>query len=150
MSRYALISLRNKMKLAIPQFDDFRDEITFSTARSSGPGGQNVNKVNSKVILKWNVTNSATLNEEQKNLISSKLKSRITNEGILVLNAQESRSQLANKEEVIKKLTDLLKKAFTPRKKRKLTRPTKASVIKRVKGKKLRGEKKQWRQKPDQ
>ncbi|MEQ8363415.1 MAG: alternative ribosome rescue aminoacyl-tRNA hydrolase ArfB [Cyclobacteriaceae bacterium] len=132
-----------------PNIEDIKEELQFTTSRSSGPGGQNVNKVNSKVILKWDVANSTQINENQKDIIFSKLKSRLTKDLVLVLQEQESRSQLVNKEEVIIKLNDLLKKAFAVKKKRKPTKPTKSSVRKRVKQKKLKSEKKQWRQKPD-
>lgn len=132
-----------------PHIEDIKDELQFTTSRSSGPGGQNVNKVNSKVILKWDVANSIQLNENQKVIIYSKLKSRLTKDQVLVLQEQESRSQRANKEEVMIKLNALLQKAFVVKKKRKPTKPTKTSVQKRVKEKKLKGEKKQWRQKPD-
>lgn len=132
-----------------PHIEDIKDELQFTTSRSSGPGGQNVNKVNSKVILKWDVANSIQLNENQKAIIYSKLKSRLTKDQVLVLQEQESRSQRANKEEVMIKLNALLQKAFVVKKKRKPTKPTKTSVQKRVKEKKLKGEKKQWRQKPD-
>ncbi|MCB0490941.1 MAG: aminoacyl-tRNA hydrolase [Cyclobacteriaceae bacterium] len=137
------------MPESVPHIEDIKDELQFTTSRSSGPGGQNVNKVNSKVILRWDVANSLHLNEKQKDIILNKLKSRLTKEQVLVLQEQESRSQLVNKEEVIIKLKDLLKKAFVVKKKRKPTKPTKTSIQKRVKEKKLKGEKKQWRQKPD-
>lgn len=137
------------MKLAAPHFDILQNEITFTAARSGGPGGQHVNKVSSKVILRWDVLNSEVLTEDQKELILIKLKNRLTKDGVLVLSVQDSRSQLSNKEEVISKLDALLKKAFEVKKKRKPTKPSKSSVKKRVDSKKLRGQKKQWRQKPD-
>ncbi|HNP08804.1 MAG TPA: alternative ribosome rescue aminoacyl-tRNA hydrolase ArfB [Cyclobacteriaceae bacterium] len=132
-----------------PNIEDIKDELIFSTSRSGGPGGQNVNKVSSKVTLKWDVAKSTQINSNQKDIIFNKLKNRLTKEQVLVLQEQESRSQFVNKEEVIIKLNDLLRKAFVVKKKRKPTKPTKTSIHKRVKEKKLKGEKKQWRQKPD-
>ncbi len=124
-------------------------ELEFSTARSSGPGGQNVNKVNSKVILRWNIRNSAIITDEQKELLLKKLAPYITSDEDLLLTSQESRSQLDNKENVISKLDALLKKAFTKPKARKATRPTKSSKVKRVESKKRHADKKQWRKKFD-
>ena len=130
-----------------PQAKDLIYELTFTTSRSSGPGGQNVNKVNSKVTLKFDVPHSSVLSQEQKELITKKLATRITTEGKLVLTSQGNRSQIQNKEDVLSKLNDLLTKVFTPRKVRKATKPSKAAKHARVKSKKLRSEKKQWRQK---
>lgn len=122
-------------------------ELEFSTSRSSGPGGQNVNKVNSKVILRWHIKNSTTITEEQKDLLLKKLAPYITQEGELMVTSQESRSQFDNKENVIIKLDALLKKAFTKPKARRATKPTKSSKVKRVESKKRHAEKKQWRKK---
>ena len=132
----------------IPQFDDIKEEVEFSTARSSGPGGQNVNKVNSKVVLRWNVVRSILLTEEVKSILATQLKPKLTSAGDLIIAVQESRSQRENKELAIVKLNHLLKRSLTPKKKRKPTKPTKASKVKRQKEKKLKSEKKQWRQKP--
>ena len=133
--------------MRIPQTVDLISELVFTTSRSSGPGGQNVNKVNTKVSLKLDVTNSSKLSEEEKGVILKKLAPKITKEGVLVLTSQDKRSQLQNKEEVLLKLDELLRKAFTPKKSRTATKPTKASKQNRIKEKKQRSEKKQWRQK---
>lgn len=131
----------------IPQAEDLGKELVFITSRSSGPGGQNVNKVNTKVTLKFDVTGSAVLSPEQKELITKKLATRMTREGVLMINAQDKRSQSQNKEAALLKLNELLTKAFTPRKKRKPTKPGKGAHESRLKEKKQRSEKKQWRQK---
>ena len=107
-----------------PQTENLLSELVFTTSRSSGPGGQNVNKVNSKVTLKFDVINSSKLSEEEKELIMKKLATKITKDGILVLTSQDKRSQLQNKEEVLLRLDQLLVKAFTPKKSRKATKPT--------------------------
>ena len=135
------------MEVTRPTIPDLIRELTFTTSRSSGPGGQNVNKVNSKVTLKWDVLRSSMLNQEQKELITKKLAARITTDGILVLTSQNNRSQLQNKEDAIIKLSELLTKAFTHQKIRKATKPGKAAKHARVKAKKRHSEKKQWRQK---
>jgi ribosome-associated protein len=134
---------------SIPTSKDLASELVFTTSRSNGPGGQNVNKVNSKVTLKLDVTNSMALSEDQKAVIKRKLATRMTNEGVLILTAQDSRSQLQNKEEVVSKLNQLLVVAFTPRKARKATKPTKAAAHKRINQKKRHSQKKEWRQRPE-
>ena len=131
----------------IPQSEDVEQELTFLTSRSSGPGGQNVNKVNSRVTLKWDIPNSVILSPEQKEIISRKLSAKMTKDGILMLTAQENRSQLENKEAVLSKLDQLLAKALARVKVRKRTKPTKAAKKARIKAKKHLSEKKQWRQK---
>jgi ribosome-associated protein len=137
------------MQSRIPQSTDVFSELTFTTARSSGPGGQNVNKVNSKVVLTWNVVNSSLLSPDHKEILLRKLATRLTKNGTLMLTAQESRSQLQNKEAVLIKLDQLLRKTLTPKKVRKPTKPGKAAKRKRVDAKKRLSEKKQWRQKPE-
>ncbi len=130
-----------------PSIKNILPELTFTSSRSSGPGGQNVNKVNSKVTLQWNVSQSNILTIEEKEIIHHKLIAHITKEGILQLTSQEARSQLQNKEAVVQKLERLLVKAFAKKKVRKATKPSKAAKQKRILQKKLHGEKKKWRQK---
>jgi ribosome-associated protein len=124
-----------------------KQELSFSVSRSGGPGGQNVNKVNSKVTIKFDVINSQVLTAEEKEIILKKLSTKLTNDGVLVLTAQESRSQLENKEEALRKFEAVLTKAFQKRKVRKATKPSKGSVHKRIKSKKQQSEKKEWRRK---
>ncbi len=127
---------------------DLLNEIVFTTSRSSGPGGQNVNKVNSKVTLQLDITNSQVLTASQKQLINEKLSSRITSDGILVIQAQETRSQSGNKEIALEKLDALLQKAFQRKKVRRATKPSKAAKQQRLKKKKIVSEKKKWRKPP--
>jgi ribosome-associated protein len=123
-------------------------ELSFHTSRSSGPGGQNVNKVNSKVTVKWNIGASLVLTPEQKEFLLKKLGTKLTNEGVLILTSQDSRSQHDNRELVLHKLDQVLQKAFEKKKTRKRTKPSKTSVQTRIKKKKQHAEKKKWRQKP--
>jgi ribosome-associated protein len=125
-------------------------ELVFSTSRSSGPGGQNVNKVNTKVTLKFDVAGSAVLSEDEKQVIAEKLATRITTEGILVLVSQDKRSQLENKEAVKQKFNKLIAKAFEKKKVRRPTKPSKASVKERINTKKRHAEKKKWRRGTDE
>ena len=104
---------------------DFSPELTFSASRSSGPGGQNVNKVNTRVELRFNIEASGLLNNDEKDLIHKKLKNKINAQGELVVSAQRSRSQLQNKEAAAEKFYKLLEKALTPRKKRAIIYPLK-------------------------
>ena len=129
---------------------DLSSEFQFLTSRSSGPGGQNVNKVNSKVELRFDIQNSALLSDEQKDILLKKLTSKITSEGILSVVSQRDRSQLANKEDAVEKLYLLIEKALKPVKPRKNTRPTKGSVERRLATKRIKAEIKQNRQKFDE
>lgn len=128
---------------------DLSDEFQFLTSRSSGPGGQNVNKVNSKVELRFDIQNSMLLSDDQKEILAVKLASKISSEGILSVVSQRDRSQLANKEDAISKFYLLISKALKPVKHRKSTRPTKGSVEKRLTGKRIKAEIKQNRSKID-
>jgi ribosome-associated protein len=128
---------------------DLSSEFQFLTSRSSGPGGQNVNKVNSKVELRFDIQNSALLTEDQKITLLAKLATKITSEGILSVVSQRDRSQLSNKEDATEKLYLLISKALKPVVRRKKTKPTKSSVEKRLTGKRIKSEIKQYRQKLD-
>jgi len=124
---------------------NFEKEFIFSTSRSSGPGGQNVNKVSTKVELRFNLILTAVFTEEEKEIIFRKLKNKITKEGELVLVSQSERTQLMNKIVVIEKFYDLVSKSLTLQKKRRSTRPTLSSKIKRLEGKRVRGNIKKMR-----
>ena len=124
-------------------------ELQFKAVRSSGAGGQNVNKVSSKVELSFDVPASEGLSDMEKERLLQKLKTRLTNEGVLILQCDEARSQHKNKDLVIKRFFEMLKKALTVPKKRMPTKPTKSSIEKRLKTKKKAAEKKANRKPPD-
>jgi len=124
-------------------------ELNFKAVRSSGSGGQHVNKVSSKVELTFNLKESLMLNAPQKTRILSKLQRRLTKEGVLVLQCGESRSQHKNKALVIKRFLSLIKDALKVPKKRKPTRVPKSVIKKRLKSKRKQSEKKVNRQKPN-
>lgn len=126
-----------------------KSELKFRTSRSSGPGGQSVNKVSTKVELLFDVWNSNVLTIEQKEIISIKLKNRINSEGILQISSDETRSQLKNKEIVVERFYGLLEEALKPVKKRKPTKPSKSSKEKRLKTKKIKSDKKDLRKPPE-
>lgn len=122
-----------------------RKEFRFLTSRSSGPGGQNVNKVNSKVELRFDISASTSLTDPEKEILFLKLKNRINSNGELVLTSQTERTQAGNKERVCEKFYSLIAKALSPDRPRKATRPTVASKAERLKQKKLRGDIKRTR-----
>lgn len=123
-------------------------ELSFKAVRSSGAGGQNVNKVSSKIILTFDLNASQALSEEEKLLLQTNIMPRLTSENILILNCDEARSQLKNKEIVIKRFLEIIKKGLFVPKARKATKIPKSVIKKRIKDKKNISEIKQLRKKP--
>ena len=129
--------------------DKIISELTFKAVRSSGAGGQNVNKVSSKVVLSFDLINSKSLSEEEKERSQKKLKSKLTLDGILIINCDEDRSQLKNKEIVIKRFLELIEKSLVIPKERKATKIPRSVVEKRLSTKKVIGLLKQNRRNID-
>lgn len=117
-------------------------ELEIAFARSGGPGGQNVNKVSSKVDLRWNPTTSAVLTEEDRALLLEKLKSRLTNDGVLIVTSTATRDQIANREDARSKLALIVKAALDRPKPRKATKPSKGAKRRRIADKRHNAEKK--------
>ena len=126
---------------------DVSKEMNFKTARSSGKGGQNVNKVETMVEGYFHVNDSMILTEDQKQLVHQKLANRINDNGFLQVRSQLHRSQLSNKLEVIQKMNDLIFQVLKKEKPRIATKQTAASKLKRLESKKKRSMDKQNRQK---
>lgn len=124
---------------------DFSKELSFKTSRSSGAGGQNVNKVETSVTVLWKVSDSEFFNEEEKDLIYHKLKNRINAEGFLFLTVSETRTQLMNKTKAVEKILEIVDKALIIPKKRLATKPSKGQKQKRLDTKKKLSEKKENR-----
>jgi ribosome-associated protein len=118
---------------------NIENEFVYSTSKSSGPGGQNVNKVSTKVELRFNLHQTLQFSETEKGLLFKKLKNKINNEGELILISQSGRTQLMNKKTVTEKFYELVSKALTLPVKRRSTRPTLISKIKRLEKKRNRG-----------
>jgi ribosome-associated protein len=124
---------------------DFSKELNFKTSRSSGAGGQNVNKVETSVTVLWKVAESEFFNDRQKELIHTKLKNRINAEGFLFLTVSESRTQLMNKNKAIEKILEIVAKSLIIPKTRIATKPSRAKKEKRLDTKKKLSEKKENR-----
>ncbi|WP_369766090.1 alternative ribosome rescue aminoacyl-tRNA hydrolase ArfB [Flavobacterium sp. WC2429] len=124
-------------------------ELQYKAVRSSGAGGQNVNKVSSKIVLTFDLKNSNALSDEEKAVLEMSLSTRLTDDLILILNCDEDRSQLRNKEIVTKRFLELIRKGLIVQKPRKETKVPKSAIRKRIKNKKNISQIKQNRKKPD-
>lgn len=125
------------------------NEVTFKAIRSSGSGGQHVNKVSSKIELSFDIVNSEAFTDTAKQRMVNKLKNRLTKQGVLILQCDESRSQHKNKELIIKRFFSIIEAALKTPKKRIRTKVPKAVIKKRLKDKRNLSEKKASRKKPD-
>jgi ribosome-associated protein len=129
--------------------DKLIKELSFKALRSSGAGGQHVNKVSSKVELTFDLDNSKELTSKQKELLNNRLATKLTKNHLLILQCDESRSQHKNKEIVIKRFLNMVTSGLIKPKKRKATKPSKSAVQKRLSSKKKLSDKKSTRKKPD-
>ena len=133
------------LKFRIPE-----NEVVFSASKSGGPGGQNVNKVNTKVEIRFNVLTTKSLLQEEKELIIERLHTRINSEGELIITSGRARSQMKNRELATEKMYKLLASALTEKPERKPTQPTIKSQVERLEEKKKRSNIKKLRRNPDQ
>jgi ribosome-associated protein len=124
-------------------------EFHWSFVRASGPGGQNVNKVASKAVLRWNVTASPTVPQEVKDRLGARWRNRITPEGNLILTSQRFRDQDRNRQDCLEKLREMIREAAIPPKPRKATRPTRGSRENRLRQKRRRSQAKVMRRRPE-
>jgi len=122
-----------------------KKEVIYRTSRSSGPGGQHVNKTESRVELVWNPGETGCLDNRQLELVRNFLGARLTDRGLLILSSEKYRSQYMNREEVTERFLALITRGLVPRKPRHPTRPTRASREERIRQKKIRGEIKRHR-----
>ena len=131
------------------EIEKITSELSFKAVRSSGAGGQNVNKVSSKVVLSFDLAHSQALTDEEKLLVETKLSSRLTTDAVLILNCDEDRSQFRNKEIVTKRFLEIIKNALLVPKERKPTKIPKSVIRKRIKDKKNVSEVKKNRRRPN-
>lgn len=131
------------------QIELIQKELNYKAVRSSGAGGQNVNKVSSKMVLIFDLTSSSGLTEEEKMLIQVKLKSKISQENLMILTCDEDRSQVKNKKIITQKFFELLEKALQKPKERKASKVSKAAKEKRLQEKKKASNVKENRRKPE-
>jgi ribosome-associated protein len=124
-------------------------ELQFKAIRSSGAGGQHVNKVSSKIELTFNISSSNYLTEEQKERLTIKLSNKVNKENVLTIFCDESRSQHRNKEIAIQRFLEIIQNGLIVPKKRKPTKPSKASILKKAENKKKLSQKKNLRKKPN-
>lgn len=122
-----------ELKIRIPE-----SALSFTASRSSGPGGQNVNKVNTRVELRFNVAESSYLTEREKEMVHTSLKKRINSEGEIIIVCQSERTQLTNKKKVVEKFYELIAKAVTEKPFRRAGSPTRASISGRLEKKRIK------------
>ena len=140
MSEAASTMLAVNSRIQIP-----KSEFVLTFARSSGPGGQNVNKVSSKAVLRWPVTHSPSLPDDVRSRFMTRYATRLTRDGELVVSSQRHRDQSRNVADAFDKVREMLAAVAVPQKRRRATKPTKASVVRRVKAKQISARKKQLR-----
>ena len=126
--------------LAIPD-----EEVSFATSRSGGPGGQNVNKLETRVTLRFDLAGSTALSEEQKARLRERLATRITRDGILQISSQKHRSQGANREAAMERFAELLRENLRAEPPRKKTRPSRAAKARRLEEKRRQSQRKRER-----
>lgn len=131
------------------ELPNIKPEFQFRTSRSGGAGGQHVNKVETKVEVRFDIKNSQLLSDDLKTKLAERLADKLSGEGILSVISQASRSQLKNKELAVKKIIKILRKALYEPKKRKPTKPGKGAIEERLKLKKSQSQKKALRTKPE-
>lgn len=135
-----MLTVNDKIAVPLAEFD-------FTFARSSGPGGQNVNKVNTRIMLRFDVVNSPRLSDWQRGRIRSRLATRITKDGVLVIVSQRHRTQRANRQATVERFSELLCEALKRKRVRKKTKPSRGSIERRLDSKKRHSRQKKARSK---